>query len=805
MAEVNKSIRAEQMEIEARPKIVGARVRRLEDRRLLTGAGCYSADIKLPNTAHLAFWRSNQAHARITRVDLTAALALKGVIQIFTFEDLKDLVTPLRAASQTAGAVSTPIIPLASGKVRHVGEPVVAVVAESRYLAEDAVGLVNVVLEPLPVAVTPQTAAEVGAPLLHDEAHTNVLIDRSLGRGDVEDAFAKAATVVGGQFRMTRKTPSPIECRVCVADWNRGRRELTLYTSTQVPGIIRDTIAEVFSLTANQIRVVALEVGGGFGGKGCLYPDEMTACAIAIKLGRPVKWVGDRLEELISTYQAFDEHVEAHLAFDADGQILGLRASAMGDAGAYSIYPWTAAMEPVQVISFMPGPYRVPAYRARTRAVATPKTPMGAYRGVGRPAATFVMERLIDLGARKLGLDPLELRRRNLVRPDEFPYKTASDIVWNRVGFTESLEAAVAHADYAKLRIEQSVAREAGRFFGIGFSCYGELTGIGSRISVAPGVRINTGVESACIRIDATGSVTASFGIASHGQGYETTLAQVVAQELGCRVEDVLVLHGDSNLVAHGSGTFASRGAVLAGGAATLSARSVRKNVLQVAAQLMEVAASDLDMAGGKIFLPGTDKQMTLRELARTYYKDIGRELKDIREQYSLEATKSFDPYFGTSAAATHLAVVEIDPVTWGVKILKYVVAEDCGRIINPMIVEGQVYGGVAQGVGAALLEEVVHDEEGQVITGSLVDYVLPSAVEIPFIEIVHVESENPDNLTGFRGMGEGGTIGAPAAIANAVADALSEYDVDVRELPITPKRIFHLVEEKKAKASSAG
>jgi carbon-monoxide dehydrogenase large subunit len=430
---------------------------------------------------------------------------------------------------------------------------------------------------------------------------------------------------------------------------------------------------------------------------------------------------------------------------------------------------------------------------------------MGAYRGVGRPAATFVMERLVDLGARKLGFDPLELRRRNLVRPDEFPYKTASEIVWNRVGFTESLEAAVAHGGYDKLRLEQRAAREAGRLVGVGLACYGELTGIGSRISVAPGVRINTGVESSCVRIDATGSVTASFGIASHGQGHETTLAQVVAQELGCRVEDVRVLHGDSNLVAHGSGTFASRGAVLAGGAATLSARAVRNNVLQIAAQLMEVATSDLDMVDGEIFVPGTDKRLPLRELARAYYQDIGRDLKDIREQYSLEATKSFDPYFGTAAAATHLAMVEIDKVTWGTKILKYFVAEDCGRIINPMIVDGQVHGGVAQGVGAALLEEVVHDEEGQVITGSLVDYVMPSAVEMPFVEIVHVESENPDNLTGFRGMGEGGTIGAPAAIANAVADALSTYDVDICVLPLTPKRIFNLVEAKKVASCAAG
>lgn len=781
-------------EINARPKIVGARVQRLEDPRLLKGSGRYTADIKLPNLAHVAFWRSNVAHAKIVSINAEAARALPGVVGVFAAEHLDALVKPLSAVSQTQGAISTPIVALAQGKVRHVGEPVVAVVAESRYIAEDAVELIEVILQSLPAAVTPDEAVAEGAPLLHEDAGTNVLVDRSLGSGDVDSAFSCADVIVGGRFRMTRKTPSPIECRVCVADWDTGRRDLTFFSSTQVPGIVRDSIVKAFDLPGYAVRVVALDVGGGFGAKGCLYPDEMTVCALAMIVGRPIKWVGDRLEELISTYQAFDERVEAYLAVDAHGVIRGLRADCMGDAGAYSIYPWTAAMEPVQVISFLPGPYRVPAYAARSRAVATPKTPMGAYRGVGRPAAAFVMERLIDLAAAKLGMDPLELRRRNLIAPEEFPYKTCSDLIWNRAGFTECLDAAVSYADYDKLRTEQKVARDQGRLVGIGLACYAELTGIGSRISVAPGVRINTGVESATIRIDATGSITASFGIASHGQGHETTLAQVIAEELGCRVEKVRVLHGDSNLVAHGSGTFASRGAILAGGAATLTARAVRKNVLEVAARLMEVDLADLEMIAGEIQVSGTDKKMKLEDVARMYYQDIGQSFKTLRDSYSLEATKSFDPYLGTTATATHLALVEIDPVTWSVKIAKYIVAEDCGRIINPMIVDGQVHGGVAQGIGAALLEEVLHDEQGQILTGSFVDYVLPSAVEIPFMDVLHIESENPDNLTGFRGMGEGGTIGAPAAIANAVADALSSYGVDVCELPLTPTRIFDLV-----------
>lgn len=793
------SIPAERMEIGGRSKIIGARVQRLEDPRLLTGAGRFTADIKLPNMAHLAFRRSDHAHATIARIDAAAARALPGVVGVYTAEDLRHLVTPLRASSKTARVIATSIGPLADGKVRHVGEPIVAVVAESRHIAEDAAGLVELMLEPLPAAVDPEAALRDDAPLLHEAEGTNVLVDRTLGRGDVDAAFSRAAVIVGGFFRMTRKSASPIEGRACVADWDRGRRALTLHTSTQVPGIIHDSLTRAFALPGHRVRVVAPDVGGGFGGKGCLYPDEMATCALAIMLGRPMKWVGDRLEDLVSTYQAFDERVDAHLALDADGRILGLRAEAIGDAGAYSIFPWTAAMEPVQVISFLPGPYRIAAYQARARAVATPKTPSGAYRGVGRPTAAFVMERLIDLGARKLGLDPLEMRRRNLVRPEEFPYKTCAGIVWDRAGFTESLEAAVARIDYDGLRAAQKAARQEGRLVGIGLASYAELTGIGSRIAVAPGMPVNTGVESANIRIDSTGSITASFGIACHGQGHETTLAQVVAEELGCRVEDVEVLHGDTSLVAHGTGTYASRSAVLAGGAATLAARAVRKNVLHVAAQLMEVSEEDLALAGGRIFVSGTDKEITLREVARIFYQEMGRLPKEVRAKYNLEATMSFDPYFGTTATAAHVAVVEVDPVTCGVKILKFIVAEDCGRIINPMIADGQVQGGVAQGVGVALLEEVVHDEAGQILTANLADYMLPTAVEAPAIEVLHVESKNPDNLTGFRGIGEGGTIGAPAAIANAVADALAPYGVDVRELPLTPERIFRLIAAAKA------
>jgi aerobic carbon-monoxide dehydrogenase large subunit len=440
----------------------------------------------------------------------------------------------------------------------------------------------------------------------------------------------------------------------------------------------------------------------------------------------------------------------------------------------------------------MPGPYRVPAYLGRVRAVATCKTPTGPYRGVGRPISTFVMERLIDMAARRLALDPVELRLRNLIRADEFPYRAASGIVWDRSGFVESLTRACAAIDYPELREEQAKARAEGRLFGIGVATYAELTGIGSRISAAPGMPINTGTEAATIRLDSTGAVTGSFGIASQGQGLETMLAQVIADELGARLEDIQILQGDSAVVAHGTGTYASRSAVLAGGAATVAARLLKDTVIRAASHLLEASVEDIDAADGRVFVAGTDRSLTFRELAKAVYSEIGRLPRETREE--LEVTKIYDPYFGTTTSATHITALEIDRETGKVRLHRYVVAEDCGRVINPMIVDGQVHGAVAQGVGAALYEEVIYDGAGQLLTASLVDYLVPSATEVPPITTVHLEAESPSTVGGFRGMGEGGTIGAPAAIANALADALAPLGIEIFELPMTPARLFELV-----------
>ena len=780
----------------ARPKIIGARIKRTEDPRLLTGLGSYTDDRQVARVLHVAFRRSEHAHARIVSVDCTAARAAPGVVAVLTAEDLEN-VRPLLATSRMKGYYATPILPLARHKVRHVGEAIVGVIAESRYLAEDAAELVDIDFEPLELPADALAARRAGAPLLHEEAGTNVLVAREFKRGDVDAAFAGAAVTVGGRFRMRRHTALAIEPRACVAEYEPGRDALTLHSATQIPGIIRDALADALDLPGHRLRVVAPDVGGGFGGKGSLYPEEIFVCAAARHLARPVKWVSDRMEDLAATSQAFDEIVDAELALDRDGQMLALRADVVGDVGAYSIYPWTAALEPVQVVSFLPGPYRVEHYRGRVEAVATCKPPTGPYRGVGRPVSTFVMERLIDMAAARLALDPKEIRLRNLVRPEEFPHKIGSGIVWDKSGFIEGLNAACETIGYEALRKRQADARARGKWFGIGIACYAELTGIGSRISVAPGMPINTGTETATIRIDSTGAITAAFGIASHGQGLETTLAQVIAEHLGARFEDIRVIQGDSAAVPGGTGTYASRSMVLAGGAARLASETLREKVVTVASHLLEAAAGDLVTADGRITVSGTDRSVSFREVARAVYSEMARLPQEAREE--LAATKTYDPVFGTTTSATHIAALEIDPETYQVRLERFVVAEDCGRVVNPLIVDGQVHGGVAQGIGAALYEEIVYDAQGQLHTASLVDYLVPSACEIPPMDVTHIEALSPSTLGGFRGMGEGGTIGAPAAVANAVADALSPLGIEINELPVTPERLFRLIEAARA------
>src|SRR6267154_1317247 len=499
-------------------------------------------DRKPDRAFHVAFRRSEQPHADIVRIDATKARAAPGVVAVFTADDVAADYKPVIPFSRMPNYYATEITALASKKVRYVGEAVVAVVAEDRYLAEDAVELIDIEYALLGAVSDAEFAVSKDAPLLHAEAATNVLIAREFRKGDAAADLAAAHVRVRDRFEMTRKAPLAIEPRSYCAEFESRRDSITLYTSSNIPGIVRDALAESLDLPGSRLRVVAPDVGGSFGSKGSLYPEEILLCVAAKKLRRSLKWTADRLEDISSSSQAFAEIVDAEMGFDENGSAIALEADVIGDVGAYSIYPWTCGLEPVQVVSFLPGPYKIRSYRGAVRGVATNKPPTGPYRGVGRPVSTFVTERLMDMGAKALGIDPLEIRRRNLVRADEFPYRIASGIIWDRTGFVECLEAAVQAGEYEKLRKQQSAARAEGRYFGIGLATYAELMGIGSQIAVAPGMPINTGSETAKIRIDSTGAITAAFGVASHGQGLETTLAQIIADDLGARFGDIRVV-----------------------------------------------------------------------------------------------------------------------------------------------------------------------------------------------------------------------------------------------------------------------
>ena len=781
----------------ARPGLVGARVTRREDRRLLRGLGDFIDDRRLHGLCHVAFRRSDVAHGRLKGIDADEARAMPGVVAVIAAEDLSGIARPIRATSRMSDYYPTPLWPLVPDVVRYAGEPVVAVVAGSRYAAEDAADRIGLDIERLDGLADPERALAPDAPPIHEEAGGNTIAARQFARGDVDDAMTFAAVRVGGGFRVHRKTPLAMETRGAVASYDRRTRILDLCSTTQVPGIVRDALAEILSLPGSRIRVSVPDVGGGFGAKTALYPEEVCLAALALLLGRPVKWFGDRREDLRATTQAFDEVLETGLGVDADGRIVALEADAICDVGSYSVYPWTACIEPVQVVSFLPGPYRVGNYRARARSVATPKPAGGPYRGVGRPISTFVMERMMDMAARALGLDPVEIRRRNMIADDEFPYRTASGIVWDRSSFLDGLETACREIGYDALRADQAAARKDGRLVGIGIASYAELTGLGSRISAAPGMPVNTGTETASVSVDATGAVTATFGVPSQGQGTETTLSQIVADELGVRMDDVETVIGDSATLGHMTGTYASRGAVLGGGAAILAARGAREKIVRCASHILEAAESDIEIEGGEIRVAGTDRAMTLKELARAVYSDMGRVPKEIRDGIgNLEATGVYDPFTATATSATHIAAVEIDRETCGVTVTRYVAAEDCGRVINPMIADGQAHGGIAQGIGAALMEEVIYDGAGQLLTATLADYVVPGSCDVPRMGVTHLEAEPPGTLGGFRGLGEGGTIGAVGAIANALADALAPLGVEVRELPLTPARIHALIEK---------
>jgi carbon-monoxide dehydrogenase large subunit len=753
-------------------------VKRLEDPRLLRGGGRYLDDVVLPRMLAVAFVRSPHPHAHVAALDGAAARALAGVVAVVTAAELRGVARPLAPRLSGGGFSPTEWPALADGEVRFCGEAVAAVVARTPYLAADARELVRVEYEPLRALASVEDAL----------AAESLLFRRDWRHGDVDGVFAQAPVVLRERFTHGRLAAAPMEPRGVVADWDG--ESLTVWASTQVPSVLRSALAAALGLEETRVRVLAPDVGGAFGLKTHVFPEDVAVAALARLLGHPVKWVEERREQLTAAAHARGQRVDVELAADAGGVVRGLRARVVSDGGAYHIYPLTGALEPLGTAAILPGPYRAEAYAYEALAVATHKPPLGAYRGVGMTMGAFAMERMMDLLAERLGVDPAEIRRRNFIPRDGYPFTSASGMTYDSGDYPGALEQALARAGYDALRREQAAARAAGRLVGIGVACYTEYTGMGSEVFRRRGMEDVRGLEAATVTMDPDGGVRCATSFPSQGQGHATTIAQVVADRLGVALERVRLVPTDTAVAPTGAGTFGSRGAVSIGGTIAVAADRLRDRLQALAGHQLEAAAADVVLADGRAQVRGfPDRAVAVAELARLAYSlPLGGLPATIGP--GLSETVFFDPPGPTFSGAVHVAAVEVDPDTGRVQVRRYVVIEDCGPVVNPTIVEGQIHGAVAQGLGEALLESIVYDADGQTLTATLMDYALPTAADVPALEIGHLETPSPLMPGGVKGMGEGGTIGAPAAIANAVADAVRPLGVRVTGLPIRPESL---------------
>jgi carbon-monoxide dehydrogenase large subunit len=769
-------------------RAIGTPVARKEDRRLLTGRGRFVSDLQLPRTRHVAFLRSPHGHALIRAVDTAAVWQVPGVRGVFTGADPAIAAVRLRAASALPSYVETEQPVLAADRARFAGEPLAAVVADSRYQAEDALEAIEVDYDPLPVSVC--AWAGPAAPL-HAAAPDNVLLTRTFTAGDTAAALAAADLVIERELITNRHAGNPLECRAGVALWEPADGRLTFWSGTQIPHLLRNLLAELLGLPEGSVQVIAPDVGGGFGVKSVVYPEDVALCLLARALpGTPVKWVEDRAEHLQAASHAREHRYLLKAGFSRDGDLLALEADITCNTGAYSVYPWTAGIEPLMAGGLLTGPYRLDSYLCTVRGVATNTAPAGPYRGVARPATVFAMEAVLDAAARALGLTGAAVRRRNLIRPSDIPYRMPSRLVDDSGHYTECLDAALDLLGYDSFRDEQQRrARSGGPPLGIGFACYNELTGLGRAASAGPRMPFRTGHEACTVRINPDGSVTVFSGVSAQGQGLETTLAQVVADAVGVDYDRVDVRAGDTSQSLWGFGAFSSRQAVIGGGAAHQAAAEVRDAALRLAAGLLDAKPDELTLAGGQVYLTGGEQPLiSLAEVGRVAYLESNRLPEGIAP--GLSATCFYDPVRGAFAAGAQVAAVEIDPGTAQLRVLRWVCVEDAGRIIHPQIVTGQIAGAIAQGISGAVYEHLIYDEAGNLTTGTLRDYLLPSAADIPDLVIGHV-THPADNPLGVRGVGEGGTLGPAAVLASAVSDALG---VDVNELPLTPARLWELL-----------
>jgi carbon-monoxide dehydrogenase large subunit len=774
--------------------LLGASVKRREDPRFITGRGLFTDDVKIPGTTHAAFVRSPYAHARVRGVDASAARAHPGVRAVFTGRDLLDAgVNPLPVGWLLPDLKIGQRRPMAADVVRHVGEAVAVVIADTAFAAKDAVELVRVDYEEL----EPQTDPEktIGCNVtVHDCAPDNVSFHWTLGDAAATDAaFAGAHKVVRQRLINQRLIPNAVEPRAALAVYSPTTEDLTLYLTSQNPHVHRLLMAAfVLGVPEHKFRVIAPDVGGGFGSKIFVYPEEVVVAWAAKATGRPVKWTAERRESFMTDAHGRDHVTDAEMAFDADGRILGLRVYTIANLGAY-ISLFGPCVPTYLYGTLLSGQYQIPTIFCDVRGVHTHTTPVDAYRGAGRPEACYVVERLVDLGARQLGLDAAEIRRRNFIPADKFPYQTPVALMYDSGNYARAMDRALEIAGYAHLRAEQARLRAEGRYIGIGFSSYIEACGLAPSTVVGT-LGAQAGLwESSTVRVHPTGKVTVFTGSHSHGQGHETTFAQLTAGELGLALEDVEVVHGDTGRVPFGMGTYGSRSGAVGGTAIHMSIEKIKEKGKRIAAHLLEAAPEDVEFEGGKFFVRGSpDRGKAFGEIALAAY--LAHNMPAGVEP-GLDATSFYDPSNFTYPFGTHIAVVEVDASTGVTKLRRYIAVDDVGNVINPMIVDGQLHGGIAQGVAQALWEHGVYDSTGQLLTASLLEYAVPKADQLPAFETDRTVTPSPVNPLGVKGAGEAGTIASTAAVANAVMDALAPFGITHIDIPLTPAKVWHALQ----------
>jgi len=758
------------------PAWVGRSIRRLEDPALVRGAGRFTGDLLAD--CWVRFVRSPVACGRIRRITAPAGAT---VLTAADLAGVKPIVPMLHKFNYVP--IRQPV--LAKDMVRFVGEPVAAVVAATAQEAEDLADLVEVEIEAMPAVVRAHEAIAAHAPCVHAEAARNVIVEARVRTPGFDAAMAHAHRQVEIAIRSGRQNALPLEPRAAHAAWDRASARVTLTCATQMPHAMRTIIAELIGMRESDLRVIAPDVGGGFGQKMSLCPEFVVVTWLARRLERSVAWSEDRRENLIACFHSRDQHVTLVAAFDAEARLLALSADVLANVGAYSCYPTTCAVEPLMALAEMPGPYAVREYACSARGIATHTCPMAPYRGVSRPVITFAMERLMDKAAAAFALDPVDIRRRNLVRT--FPFRTATGLTLDEASYVETMDAAVEAINVAAFRARQIKARAQGQYLGLGISTFCERTGYGTPAFAERGMDVTPGWETVEVSMDPSGLIEARIGSSPHGQGLRTTLAQIIADELGTSPDRIRIVHGDTDRTPYGWGTFASRSLVIAGGATLLAAQKVAVKLRSLAGILLEASADDIVLEESVARVAGTDRAIAFDALARAAYHQIHRFKGEVAPGIAERAT--YDPP-GTFSNACHLAIVEVDVETGCVRLEKFLVAEDAGRLINPMIADGQIHGGVAQGIANALLEEIIYDEGGNILTATLADYLPPTVREIPSVEIHHLETASSASITQAKGLGEGGAIGAPAAVLNAINDALSPFGVSIDELPATPRRV---------------